>query len=373
MTPNDSRFRDFLLGSLFFGTILTLIYSTVILTGFSLSEKTSVSAWFPDANGLKEGDVVMVAGHQSGSVSSVTLDASQPDDRRIQVTMEFDAPVNLRVGYRMRISEFTMLGGRVVEIDPGPWGADLLVEGTELVGETGPSALASMGELVRENRKDLREIISNLKLVTDDLASGKGVVGALIADSGLRQDLEQAVQDVAQLTEDLVQGKGTLGMLIEDQESRDQVVTMLRDGSSAMIDLRTIAEDLAAGRGTLGALLADEALREDSMVLIRNLRDGSDRLSLMLQDASKGKGLMGRILVDEALAEDATSFLGDLAQLAKNLRAGQGTVGKLLVTDEAYTQAMQALETLVATLEDAREAQPVSSFASMLFGTTISG
>ncbi|MDP6849610.1 MAG: MlaD family protein, partial [Planctomycetota bacterium] len=105
MDTNTTRKRDFLLGLVFFGTIGMLLYYTVILTGFSLGEKTYLEVAFPEASGLKTGDVVLVSGHQFGSVASVDFRDDQPDGRRIHVAMEFDHPVTLHRGYQIQISE----------------------------------------------------------------------------------------------------------------------------------------------------------------------------------------------------------------------------------------------------------------------------
>ena len=112
--------RDFALGLVFFGAISLLLYYTIVLTGFSFREKSGLKVWFSNASGLKEGDLVLVAGRQTGTVTGVEYFDQKPDDRRIGVDLEFGKPVTLHRGYRIRISEFTVLGGRVVEIDPGP-------------------------------------------------------------------------------------------------------------------------------------------------------------------------------------------------------------------------------------------------------------
>ncbi|HJM40238.1 MAG TPA: MlaD family protein [Planctomycetota bacterium] len=373
MDTNTTRKRDFLLGLIFFGTVGMLLYYTVILTGFSFSDKTYLQVSFPGASGLKTGDVVLVSGHQFGNVSSVSFRDDQPDDRRIYVEMEFDSPVTLRRGYQIQISEFTMLGGRVVEVFPGHFSSPILPDGVKLIGQVGPSALAAMGQLVSENRDDLRAIVSNLRTLTDNLKNGKGVVGSLLNDESLRDRMENIFTDVETVTNDIRSGKGTLGMLVEDDASRDRVVNLLRDGAASMLGLRVLVEEVAAGRGTMGALLMDEKLQEDSAALIENMRDTSDLLTAMLEDATKGRGLFGRIVADESLARDASAFLHDLAAAIRDVREGKGSIGKLVARDEAYEEAMQAVRTLNGLLEDAREAQPVSSFASMLFGATVGG
>ncbi len=371
MDTHENRLRDFLLGLFFFGTVAALIYYTVILTGFSFGEKTFLEVSFPNANGLKEGDAVLISGHQAGTVRAVSFRDDFPLEERILVQMELDAPLQLRQGYQILISEFTMLGGRVIEIDPGTFGVPELPEGTPLRGAVGFSALSALGEFVGENREDMRATMANFRKLSDDLAEGRGLLGSLIGDAQMRDDLASVLAQAQGVMDDVSAGRGALGMLIEDEVVRDRIVNLISDGAVAMIDLRQIAEDLSAGRGTFGALIADESMREDMVELAANLRLGSAQLRAMLEDAANGKGLVGKVVNDDAVAEDAAEFLDNLARSTRDLRNGQGTVGKLLSEEDAYEQIMLALRTLNAQLEDAREAQPVSTFAQMLFGTTV--
>lgn len=371
MDTHDNRIRDFLLGLVFFGTVVALIYYTVVLTGFRFGEKTVLEVAFPAGNGIKEGDAILVSGHHEGSVRAVARRDQAPPEERILVTLEFDGPLTLRQGYQILISEYTMLGGRVIEIEPGPFAAPALPPGTPLRGQVGFSALAALGEFIGENRDDVKAAVVNFRRISDDLANGKGVLGGLIGNEQMLADLSSTIERVARLVEDLGEGRGALGMLIQDEVVRDRIVNLISDGAVAMIDLRQIAEDLSAGRGTFGALLADETMRQDMVELAANLRQGSLRLRAMLDDAAEGKGLLGLMASDPQLAQDAADFLADLAHLTSELRAGRGSLGRLLAEDDAYQQILDALATLNAQLEDAREAQPVSTFAQMLFGSTI--
>ncbi|MBC8327532.1 MAG: MCE family protein [Planctomycetes bacterium] len=371
MNSHENRFRDFLLGLFFFGTVAALIYYTVILTGFSFGEKSYLEVSFPNANGLKEGDAVLVSGHHAGTVRTVQFRDDFPLEERILVSMELDGPLRLRQGYLIVISEFTMLGGRVIQIEPGVFGVPELPQGTPLRGTVGFSALATLGEFVGENREDARAMLANFRKLSDDLAAGRGLLGSLIADEAMRDDLADVLSKAQAIMDDVSAGRGALGMLVEDEVVRDRIVNLISDGAVAMIDLRQIAEDLSAGRGTFGALIADESMREDMVELAANLRLGSSQLRAMLEDAAAGKGLLGKVITDDAVADDAAEFLENLTRMTRDLRNGEGTVGKLLAEEEAYEQIMIALRTLNAQLEDAREAQPVSTFAQMLFGTTV--
>lgn len=365
----SSSRRDFLLGLVFFGSLALLLYYTIVLTGFSLREKTTLVGWFPDARGLKEGDAVHVAGRPTGTVRGVGIDYERPADRWIRVDMEFEEPPYLRDGYALRIVEFSALGGRVIEIDPGPPGSKPVASGAELIGTASPPALEVLRELVEENREDLRAAIGNLRQTTDDIAAGKGILGALVADEGMRDDLDRTLADLRGLVEDVRAGKGALGALIADEATRERVVSLIEDAATAMDDVREVARLAKEGEGLIGALLNDPQLRDDARRLVENLEATSERLRLFADDAAAGKGLLGALLNDEQLAANAETFLADLAEVSRRLRDGEGSLGRLLAQEEAYEELLKALKSLNAQLEDAREAQPVSTFAGMLFGS----
>lgn len=360
--------RDFLLGLLFFGTIVLLIYATVALTGFSFRERTFLDVWFPSASGLQEGDAVLVSGRATGSVRAVDFFPDRAEDRRIRVRLELVEPIPLHRDCAIAINEFTLLGGRVVEIYPGSAAEPLLPDGTEILGAVGPSALASLGAIATESREDLRAILRNLRQSTADLAQGKGVLGALVADEKLLADLRRLVADTLELADELRAGRGTLGLLLHDAETRERFASFLADAATGARDLREIAEDLRGGRGFLGALLYDEAISAEGRELIANLEAASDGLARLVEGARSGEGLVGRLLTDEDLAREAEAFVHDVSEVARRLREGEGSLGRLMAEEDAYQELLDALQSLNARLEDAREAQPVSSFAGLLFG-----
>lgn len=365
---NNAR-RDFVLGLVFFGAIALLLYYTIVLTGFSFSDKVYLTAYFPNANGLKEGDAVLVAGRPTGTVREVVFHDDRPEDRRIGVRMEFTEAPTLHDGYFLRIAEFTVLGGRVVQIEPGAFSAPKIPAGAELVGTVEASALAQLNELIAENEDDVTAIIANLRTTSDDLASGKGVLGALIHDGEMRQSLDTALQDTSALLADLRAGKGTLGALLTDEETKDRVLGIVDDAGDLVADLASIAQGARNGEGLLGALLNDPVLREEATNLVHNLDTTAERLNAVIADAIEGKGLLGTIIADEDVAADAKAFLDDLAEVTRRLKDGEGSLGRLLAEEQAYEELLMALKSLNGQLEDAREAQPITTFTQLLFGS----
>lgn len=369
MDASSTR-RDFTLGVVFFGALAMLLYYTIVLTGFSLKEKTYMDAWFAEGAGLKSGDAVLVAGLQAGTVREVAYRDERAEDRRVLVRMEFEVPVTLRDGYTIQISEFTVLGGRVVEIDPGPTAARPIGLDSELIGRVEPSAIEALGELVTTNRDKVDAIIENLRVSSEALANGEGPLGALLMDEALKEEVERFVRAAGQVADDLEAGEGVLGLLTSDQEARDRVASMIESATQAVASIEEIAGQIALGEGLAGALVYDDQLEADALALMGDLRVSAGELRTALERANSGDGLLGAVLTDPSLAEDASAFLANLRQVSDNLAGGEGTLGKLLTEEIAYDELVKALSLLTATLEDLREAQPVSSFAGLLFGTS---
>ena len=325
---------------------------------------------FPHASGIKQGDAVLIAGHRSGTVRGVHYDSDAAAEMRISVDLEFDMAPALRQGYLMRIAEFTMLGGRVIEIEPGPINAPLLSKDAQLIGIVAPSPLASIGEVVSENSENFKEIMSNLRIVSDDLAKGKGAIGALLSDESIANNLSAAVENASEILNDINTGKGIVGSLISDQEQRDTFSILLVDLKQTFHDLKVITTSVRDENGLIGAMLNDHNMRAEGLELVHSLSEITKNFEEILSDARTGKsGLLGKFVGDSKIAVDFQDLVTDMREVAHRLESGEGTIGRLLAEDAAYLELMESLQSLNGQLEDAREAQPVSTFTQMLFGS----
>src|SRR6187401_1196401 len=140
--------RPVLIGLFFLLTLSVLGYYTLFLTDFSLFRKRAeLVVHFSETNGLREGDSVLVAGLRWGRVSHMSFDPTAPRDRRITVMAKLNEELVLREGFVIQIEDATLLGGRILSIDPGPADAppiDLLR--TVLFGTVAPNPLDALGD-----------------------------------------------------------------------------------------------------------------------------------------------------------------------------------------------------------------------------------
>jgi phospholipid/cholesterol/gamma-HCH transport system substrate-binding protein len=106
---------------------------------------------------------------------------------------------------------------------------------------------------------EVREAAHNLRVVSDRVIGGRGMLGSLIKDDtddgGLRraiQDLQAALVNVKQITEKINEGEGTLGALVADPTVYEQLVSILEGAQRSSI-LRFLIRGLGRDRGDKGA------------------------------------------------------------------------------------------------------------------------
>ncbi|MEW6072417.1 MAG: MlaD family protein [Planctomycetota bacterium] len=372
--------RQFLLGLFFLSALSILAFYTLFLTDFTLFRKpVQEIVYFPHANYLREGDPVLVAGVRIGRVKHLEVDSRRKLDMRIQATLNLDEPVAIREGYAIEIQESTMLGGRHVEIDPGPFGgapAARLEDGglRGSVQKNPIAALGSVGDLVEENRATFQRSLENFDAMVADARemvasakAGQGMVGRLFTDEELARGVSESVENLRAFSADarevgtgLREGRGLLGAVLYDEE-------LAANWRATVADLRGIADDLRAGRGTLGRLFYDEELAAEVDRAVRGV-------SRLVDGLEAGEGVFGRLLTDEALANDVSAIVADirtasadLRETVAQIRAGEGSLGKLVTSPELYDELLGAVKLLTRSLEDYREAAPITAFTSVLF------
>ena len=389
-----------LLGLLAIAAIGVLGFYTLFLTDVNLfGQPVQLVVEFEDANGLREGDAVLVAGLRVGRVKALTFDARAPQEKRITVLLNLDQEIPLFEDYAVVIEESTLLGGRNVSILPGQATNPVLTiePGKALVGTVAPNpidSLSGISELLSDNRDSIDNIFTNFSDMTQDLRDGRGLLGRLMTDEELSDETAVAIEEFRLVAENLrelsgrmTSGEGTIGKLFAD----DTLYTNLQTAIDGLADL---TEGLQNGEGIAGKLLNDEALAGELDRAVRNFTAVSD-------DLRAGKGTIGKLLADGTTADNIELLSGDLRTITKQITDGQGTLGqlwanqdlydnllafsetidavmrdvqngegtiaKLLTDDELYDELLTGVKLLNRSLEDYREAAPVSTFTNVLF------
>jgi phospholipid/cholesterol/gamma-HCH transport system substrate-binding protein len=389
-----TRDRQLLLGMFVLFVFVILAVYTLAFSDFSLfKEQHRMVVFFPDAHGLRRGDSVQVAGVRFGKVHTIVFDPGAIRDKRITVNLLLDSEVQLRQGFEIYIEDSTVLGGKNVYVDPGPAGADPVDPGIALFGRVKGGALDSLGKLVDENGDKISTIVADVQEVVADAKAGKGPLGLLLRDEAVSQQLKDGVASLKAtaanaeaISNDIQAGRGVVGRLVKDEDLANKVQEIGDNLSKITNDFTSVSADMKEGKGTIGRLMKDEKLADDVAKAVETIRTISERIN-------SGNGTLWRLIEDDTLAKNLETFsanlesgtLGklfnndeiyvklskiadDIAAATESIRTAQGTLGKLVMDKDLYEQISRALGVLTRTLEEYREAAPVTTFTSVLFG-----
>lgn len=335
-------------------------------------KKLRLKARFTQADGLREGAEVQLAGVHIGKVETVSLlPPDSPEDSKIEAVMAVDAELNKRpITERIRTDSTAQLvatsllaNDKMINITPGTQKGSAVAEnhvldstaaisinqltqtGNDLLQQINKIATPANDILNKANQGDgtLGQFINNdqlyqtidstvgetkltmLKLQTtlDKVNKGDGTAGRLLNDPELYQSLNETVAQLEALSKDIRAGKGTAGKFVTDDafyNEAKQAIADLRQTTQKLNgladDFKTITTDLTAGKGTAGKFLKDEALYEQARDTLAKFNSTAGKLDLMLADAQAGKGTIGKFITDETLYNNANATMSNINQLS---------------------------------------------------------
>lgn len=298
------------------GSLILLAFIVMIIAAVRLGqaanlfqERYELVTLLPNANGLREGGTVTVAGQLSGIVKQIEfLPADGDTTQNLKITMDVDERVReqIRTDSRAKLRTMGLLGDKVLDISPGTVPNAILDEGDTL--EVEPSldyeqvlaqAAGAVGDMV--------QLTADLRSITGGLVRGEGTMGQLLSNRTLYDELAETLTQTNTLLARMQQRDGTFGRMLDDPALYDRMVRLT--GS-----LDTLTRAMASSEGTLGKLMRDDTL----YVRLTSIAASADSaLRLMTQ----GQGFAARMLNDQALYDRLNKTLTDLSAILEDVRA----------------------------------------------------
>ena len=320
--------------------LVTLLFLMTSSSGLGLfSHKLTITTYFENSAGLKEGAAVNLQGVTIGTVKSVVI-TNAPDRKLtpVEVVMKLDTKyaTDLHKDSKAALSTVGVLGDTVVDINSQYAVGPALQTGDELKTLETPN-LQDVVKASQGTIESLNVILSKMNTIVDNLQSGKGSVGQLINNPDLYNKANGTVDELHKLIVNLNSGKGTVGKLMNDPALFDKL-------NAAAATFQSVATNLQAGKGTAGKLLTDETLYNNLNATLANA-------NTLLADANAGKGALGLLAKDPAFRTQLQDTLTQVNVLVAGVSQGKGTLGKLATDDTAYTNLNKLLteSTLLVT------------------------
>lgn len=191
-------------GIIFLAAMAILGYYTIIMTSrFMEPEGTYyMTVTFPTTEGLEISSKVKVNGVEAGAVKEMRLVGYQ-----VQVKLRLNYPFTLYKNYLIKIKNETLLGKKAVSIFTGtPLDRDgrsnEVVTARQNLPGTYEDVIATVSEIVEENRPNIFASIRNIKDITDKINAGQGTLGKLVNQDGIHAQSEELVKELRETIED---------------------------------------------------------------------------------------------------------------------------------------------------------------------------
>jgi len=287
--------------------LAVLGYFVLRIEDISLSRsKTTreVKAIFDDVSGLDDESAVRIAGVRKGHVTGIKV----LPNGTAEVTMEVDDDVPLHADAHATVANLGLLGEKYIELEPGTGQSPVLAPTqTVTIRGTQPASFDQVTDQVSKIAEDVKAITASLRAVT---AGPQG-----------QQRLDDIVENVRTITNEV-------RLLIA--ANRGNVDATMANTRAITEHLRTEIPRLAATldrvASQIGGTVGEN--RDDVRVIVENLR---------------------------GLSSDLKTTADNLNAVTGQVRSGEGTVGKLLYSDEAHerlTSALTSVEGGVKSLQD---------------------
>ena len=260
-----------------------------------------ITAVFDSVAGLDNKSKVRVAGVPVGEVTDIELRG----DGKAVVTMSIDSDIQLRKGAFARVVNLGLLGEKYVEIVPGPSGMPELSQGTTLQG----SQPASIDDVTTQ----ISAIATDVKAITESLR-------ATVAGPQGQQRLSEIVENVRQITEQV------RDLVATNRTNVDATLANAREITAQLRhEIPQLASSIEKVANTLNGTVGEN--RQDVKQVVENLRK---------------------------LSTDLKTTTENLNAITGQVRSGEGTVGKLLYSDEAHQRLTTALTAVESGVNELR-------------------
>jgi phospholipid/cholesterol/gamma-HCH transport system substrate-binding protein len=270
------------------------------------SKRYELVAYLPNANGLRAGGIVYVAGQFAGTIKSIDflpVDNDTIRNLRVRMAVDQDLQNQIRGDSKAKIRTLGLLGDKVVDISIGTPRYGVLKAGDTI--SVSPSL-------------DYEAVLTQA--------------------AGAVADMVDLTRDMRTLTSGIVQGKGTIGQLVTNRALYDQFVGTMGRANSMLAKFEN-------PNGSFSKLLNDPALYDRFVSVVTS----ADSLVIALNDKN---GTIGKLMRDDTLYTHIVSMAMAGDSLMKTLSNGQGLAGRLLNDPTLYDKLNKLTTDLNAILED---------------------
>jgi phospholipid/cholesterol/gamma-HCH transport system substrate-binding protein len=272
------------------------------------TKRYDLVTFLPNANGLRTGGTVALAGQPVGVVKDIGfLPPDQDTTRNLKIIMEIDRDLQKQVrgDSKVRLRTMGLLGDKMLDISPGTPSFDVLAPGDTIPADASldydqiiAQASGAVGDMV--------QLTHDMKSITGGIVRGEGTMGQLLTNRVLYDELTTTLTRTNSLIASLQDPNGTVGRMLQDPKLYERL-------TSAIASMDSLLMAVNSDKGTFGKMLRDDSLYTNVIGIAR----GADSL---LKQLSTGNGFAARMLKDQQLYDQLNKLVTDLNTILADVK-----------------------------------------------------
>ncbi|HEV7921463.1 MAG TPA: MlaD family protein [Thermoanaerobaculia bacterium] len=271
-----------------------------------------IKVTFDNVAGLDEKSAVRVAGVRKGKVTQIHV----LPNGKAEVTLEVDDDVPLHSNASAKVANLGLLGEKYIELSPGDQTAPVIAgkQDVQLRG-TAPASFDDVTNQVAAIATDVKAITASLRTVMS------GPTG--------QQRLEDIVENVRAITGEV------RALIAANRTNVDATLANAREITAALkVTIPKLASDIDRVANQIGGTVGEN--RDDVRVIVENLkglsrdlRTTSDNLNAITSQVKSGEGTVGKLLYSDEAHDKLTSALSSVESGVNELKNTLGRVNKI--------------------------------------------
>lgn len=267
-------------------------------------EQRIVTVDFDNVAGLDEKSAVRIAGVRKGKVDKIEV----LPNGKARVTMKIDDDVPLHANSVAKVANLGLLGEKYIELDPGTPTAPIL-QGNELKLSQPGTENASIDQVTNQ----ISAIATDVKAITESLRN-------VMAGPAGQQRLNDIVENVRIVTAQMRE------LIAANRSNVDATMANARLISEQLKnEIPRLANSIDKVAGEIGSTVGEN--RQDVREVVENLK---------------------------GLSRDLKTTTDNLNAITGQVKSGEGTVGKLIYSDEAHEKLTAALTSVESGVNELR-------------------
>lgn len=266
----------------------------------TFEKSITVTAFFDNVNGLQKGNNIWFSGVKVGTIKKVYITGKGHVE--VDMSISKNARQYIRKDAKAKLSTDGLIGNKIIEIYGGSLKTQEIEEGDIIAADNLLSTDDMMNTLAKNNDNFL-DITNDLKIITKNIADGKGSIGKFLTDETLADQINATtlmLQNSARNLEHLTSNVSSY-------------TNKLNAKGSLTNDLVTDTVIFNRLRMTVTSL---QAIADSSKIAINNLKIAGNTLNDGLQDKDAP---LGMLLSDQKSAEKIKGTLNNLQDASKKL------------------------------------------------------